>query len=74
MDETTKFILKFCTILTQRIVYLESTQVQILKWLGDVAEGDAETQQKLHDMLATIESGEEQIEALLATVKAALDG
>ena len=73
MDETTKIIFKLLTILTQRVVYIESTQVQILKWLCDAAEGDAETQQRAHDMAARIESEDEQVEALLAAVKAALD-
>jgi hypothetical protein len=59
MDETTKIIFKFLTILTQRVVYLESTQIQVVKWLAIVAKGDAETEQKALEMAAKIESGQE---------------
>jgi hypothetical protein len=73
MDETTKLIIKFLTILCEKVVYIQSTQIQILKWLAIVAEGDVETEQKALEMAARIESGHEQIEALLAAVRAALD-
>jgi hypothetical protein len=73
MDETTKIIFKFLTILCEKVVYTQSTQIQILKWLAVVAEGDVETEQKALEMAAKIESGDEQIEALLAAIKAALD-
>jgi len=73
MDEATKLSFKLLTLLTQRVIYVESTQVQILKWLSDIADGDAETQQRAYDIAARIESSAEQVEALLAAVRAALD-